>query len=122
MYRLLAATAAVVWIGIWSSGCSRTRDVEGSEEVRQAAARGEEVFFTHCAVCHSADTEGAIVGPSLKSFFSGSRAPLADGTVLPQTDAAVRRIIEDGTTNMPPLAGHLTDQQISDVIAYMHTL
>jgi mono/diheme cytochrome c family protein len=121
MARLLAIVV-VAGIGIWSGGCGQAPEVEGSEEVRQAAARGEEVFFTHCAVCHSADTEETIVGPSLKSFFSGSPAPLADGTVLPQTDAAVRRIIQEGTRNMPPLGESLTDQQISDVIAYLHTL
>jgi mono/diheme cytochrome c family protein len=80
------------------------------------------VFFDHCSVCHSHDTDEVIVGPSLKAFFSTPPAPLADGTVLPQTDAAVRKMIETGTTYMPPFAESLSDEEIEDVIAFLHTL
>jgi mono/diheme cytochrome c family protein len=80
------------------------------------------VFFDHCSVCHSHDTDEVMVGPSLKAFFSVTPAPLADGTVLPQTDAAVRKMIETGTNSMPPLAGNLSERDIEDVIAFLHTL
>ena len=85
------------------------------------AKRGEELYYEHCSVCHSADTDEAIVGPSLKGFFQTPPAPLADGTELPRTDTAVRELFEKGTMNMPPTKG-LSPQQLENIIAFLHTL
>jgi mono/diheme cytochrome c family protein len=138
---LLAGTAtAVLLIGMWfvvgrnaeseinPNSSTPTPAANSSDEEqairarRESALRGEEVFFNNCAVCHANETDEVIVGPSLKNFFNGMPAPLADGTRLPQTDDAVRKMIEKGTDNMPPLGEDLGDQKITDVIAYLHTL
>jgi mono/diheme cytochrome c family protein len=114
----IAAAAAALLVAL-SISC---RNVANESTPQTAEARGEEVFYQHCSVCHSADTDEVIVGPSLKGFFKNpSPAPLADGTVLPRTDAAVHDLFEKGTKNMPPVRG-LSKQQLSDVVAFLHTL
>ncbi|MBI2819107.1 MAG: cytochrome c [Acidobacteria bacterium] len=139
-WLLAGAAVAVLLIGIWLA-VGRNAQIEmnlgsdpimaantGEKETEVAAIpdpikRGEQVFDNNCSVCHSSDTDEVIIGPSLKGFFSGTPAPLADSEKpLPQTDAAVRRMIQEGNSYMPPLGSDLTEQQITDVIAYLHTL
>jgi len=138
-WLLAVAATAVVLFGIWfavgrkaPSGmkpdASATTIANASERKPEAVAtadaakRGQAVFADHCSVCHSPDTDEVIVGPSLMGFFRKTPAALADGKPLPQTDAAVREMIQKGDANMPPLGGDLSEQQIADVIAYLHTL
>ena len=139
-WLLAGAAVAVLLMGIWfaigrnaqsgmNPGSDRTVAANTSEEETEVVAiqdpvkRGALVFDNNCSVCHSPDTDEVIIGPSLKGFFRGTPAPLAEGgQPLPQTDAAVRRMIQEGNSNMPPLGSDLTEQQITDVIAYLHTL
>ncbi|MBI4481040.1 MAG: cytochrome c [Acidobacteria bacterium] len=138
-WLLAVAATAVVLFGIWfavgrkaQSGVtpkSGSATIANASERKpeavataEAVKRGQEVFADHCSVCHSPDTEEVIVGPSLMGFFRKTPAALADGKPLPQTDAAVREMIQKGDANMPPLGGDLSEQQIADVIAYLHTL
>ena len=108
--------AALALAGLLTA-CSQSVDGE-----QASARRGEEVFNKHCYVCHAPDSNEVIVGPSLKGFYSNQNpAPLKNGSVLPRTDAAVRELFENGTTQMPPVRG-LTEQQLDDVIAYLHTI
>jgi mono/diheme cytochrome c family protein len=121
--RLQRALWAITLAGVLLSGCGGpTGEVESPPMPQTAAERGEEVFYKHCHVCHAADTAEVIVGPGLKGFFSDqSPSPLADGTVLPRTDEGVRGLFERGTKNMPPVKG-LSEQQLADVIAFLHTI
>jgi len=41
---------------------------------------------------------------------------------MPATDEHVRRTIVSGRKNMPPFDKVLDDDQLNDVIAYLHTL
>jgi cytochrome c len=81
------------------------------------AAKGKGVF-EQCSGCHSADSDETIVGPPLKGLFK--RAKLKNGK--PVNDANVRAMINDGGNGMPPFGDALSDQDKSDVIAYLKTL
>lgn len=139
-WLLAGAAVSVLLVSIWlavgrnaqvemNPGSDPTVVANTSEEEAEVVAiqnpvkRGERVFDNNCSVCHSSDTDEVIIGPSLKGFFRGTPASLADGgKPLPQTDAAVRRMIQKGDAYMPPIGEDLSEQQITDVIAYLHTL
>ena len=84
--------------------------------------RGRAAYFKHCVACHSPDTDDYIAGLSMQSYFKKPPTKLSDGTLFPRTDAAIRELIEKGTTNMPPLSKGMTPQEIEDVLSYLHTL
>jgi mono/diheme cytochrome c family protein len=85
---------------------------------------GEQLFQQRCMQCHSTAEGQKILGPSLYHELAKPHPK--------QTDAAVRHIIQTGKTPtapgdtipMPPWGGGapLTDGQISNIIAYLHTL
>jgi cytochrome c2 len=81
------------------------------------SAKGKGVF-EQCSGCHSADSDETIVGPPLKGLFK--RAKLKNGK--PVNEANVRAMINEGGNGMPPFADSLSDQDKSDVIAYLKTL
>ena len=47
---------------------------------------------------------------------------LSSTEVQAQTDAQLAAIVTDGKNKMPAFTGKLTDAQITDVVAYIHTL
>jgi cytochrome c len=81
------------------------------------AAKGK-MDFEMCAGCHATDSDEVIVGPSLKVLFK--RAKLKNGK--PVNDANVREMINSGGNGMPPFGDSLSDQDKSDIIAYLKTL
>lgn len=83
--------------------------------------RGEDVYYRHCLVCHSPDTDDATNGPSLKNYFNRPPAKLSNGTLFPRTDAAIRDLFLKGTRNMPPMSKDLSEQETADLLAFLHT-
>jgi len=81
------------------------------------AAKGKDVF-DQCSVCHNADSEETKVGPGLKGLFKHPK--LKNGK--PVNEANVRDMINTGGNGMPSYADQLSDQDKSDVIAYLKTL
>ena len=84
--------------------------------------RGEAVYYKHCSVCHSPDTDDTTVGPTLKNYFKRPPTKLSNGTVFPRADAAIRDLLQHGTRDMPPISQDLSEQDTADVLAFMHTL
>lgn len=83
-----------------------------------AQVRGERLYQTSCAVCHRADSETPLNGPGLKGMFE--KKFLTSG--LPANDERVREIILRGRRTMPGYAGMYSDQQMDDLMAYLHSL
>jgi cytochrome c len=81
------------------------------------AAKGKEVF-EQCSVCHSATTDEKKMGPSLKGLFKHDK--LKNGK--PVNEANVRAMINQGGNGMPAYQDMLSDEEKSDVIAYLKTL
>jgi cytochrome c1 len=85
------------------------------------------VLANQCIGCHSVDGS-AMVGPSWKGIY-GHEVELEDGRVVIVDEAYLERAIRDPMAEivkgyppaMPPY-GHLTDQQVADLIAYIKSL
>lgn len=82
-----------------------------------AQSSGTDTYKAKCQMCHAADGSGNTpAGKAMKA------APFNSPDVLNQPDATIEAVIKNGKAKMPAFAGKLTDQQINDVVAYIHTL
>jgi mono/diheme cytochrome c family protein len=81
------------------------------------AQAGADAYKAKCQMCHGAD--GLANTPAGKSMKA---RPFSSPDVLKETDAEMIAVIKNGKGKMPAFAGKLTDAQIDDVVAYIHTL
>ena len=80
--------------------------------------RGRRVFVTTCTACHEIQSSAAKQGPSLQGLFRKRSLPSG----APANDDRVRDAILYGRRDMPAYQYFFNDQQINDVISYLHTL
>jgi heme/copper-type cytochrome/quinol oxidase subunit 2/cytochrome c553 len=86
-------------------------EAEGGEEAAAAGApsaeAGEEVFAENCSVCHGATGHGGNGGPDL--------------TTMPKAkeQAGAEEQVTNGGGGMPAFAGTLSEEEISNVAAYV---
>jgi cytochrome c2 len=108
----LAAITAV------ATGCGKDKSKMTDAELglNEQQARGRSVYNTYCMICHPAYSSHGNKGPGLKGLYS--RPYLPSG--LTATDDHVTQSITQGRGMMPRT--ELTQQQVQDVIAYLHTL
>lgn len=109
---VLLVCAAVV-------GCSEPKPKSDAElGLTAPQAAGRRVYDAACLACHSAYSRSGKDGPSLKGVFRKPYFP--SGT--PANDERMKDIILIGRPMMPGFRGQLTEKQMSDLLAYMHTL
>jgi mono/diheme cytochrome c family protein len=81
------------------------------------AQSGADLYKSKCQMCHGADGSGNTpAGKSTKA------RPFDSPEVLKLSDDDLIKITKSGQGKMPAYAGKLTDDQIKDVIAHIHTL
>jgi mono/diheme cytochrome c family protein len=81
-------------------------------------AEGMHLYAGRCAHCHEEnDLNLKKVPPDLHGVFR--HAALPGG--VPANDAEVRRVVLAGKGMMPAFAGRFTEEQMSDLLAYLHT-
>ena len=122
------ATVALLFLGV---SCGGDDDGDGGEEsdatLSEAGERGKTIAASSgCAACHGADGQGG-VGPGWVGL-AGSQVELADGTFVVADDAYLDRAIRDPAAeiragyNLRMPTNGLSDDEIADVIAYIHEL
>jgi Cytochrome c, mono- and diheme variants len=95
---------------LWS-GC-RSKDALTPQE-----AEGKHLYDVRCAHCHEEnDLELKKAPPNIHKMFS--RAVLLSGA--PATDAEVQRVVNEGKGMMPAFAGRFSDEQMANLLAYLH--
>ncbi|HEY1903429.1 MAG TPA: cytochrome c [Terracidiphilus sp.] len=112
----LAAAIALVACGTTVYGC---RSLPASKpEVLWTAqeGRGAVVFRQNCARCHNPTTTRPLHGPGLQAITKVKSMPSG----APPTDERLTSVILHGRNMMP--ATQLTDDQLNDLLAYLHTL
>jgi mono/diheme cytochrome c family protein len=77
------------------------------------ATAGAESFKRYCAGCHSIDPDHKLMGPSLCSEMKGPHR---------KTTKDVRDIIVQGSGHMPRFGSLLSEQELTDLLAYIRTL
>jgi mono/diheme cytochrome c family protein len=82
-----------------------------------AVAAGENLFKSHCVLCHGTDATGSTtMGKQLKA------RNLHSAIVQKKSDAELKHIITDGEGNMPPFSAQLTSAQIDELVAYVRQM
>lgn len=102
------------------AGCDverRKSDAELGLNPQQAA--GRHVYDQYCDRCHSAYSSRGRKGPSLKGVF---KKPFLSQSGMPANDERVGEIIRIGRNKMDGFGNVLNDEQVKDLIAYLHTL
>jgi len=99
---------------------------ENVNDLKGDPVKGKQVFqITACWRCHDIETGTSKrpPAPSLKRLYQRPPHLLVDGTKHEKhTDEMMRQIITEGTKAMNPRGAVLTDEELADLIAYLHTL
>ncbi len=101
------------------AGCdTQVRKSDAELGLNPQQASGRHLFDRYCAMCHEAYSSRALRGPSLEGLFKKPFMP--SGT--PANDERVHEVINLGRSKMPSFGRVLNQQQIDDLLAYLHTL
>ena len=117
-YFLTLATLSVLVSGL--AGCQAQRrksDAELGLNPQQIA--GRKVYDNYCDRCHEPYSSSGKQGPPLKGVYSKPYLPLSG---LPANDERIGEIVRYGRSKMPGFGQALSNQQIQDLLVYMHTL
>jgi mono/diheme cytochrome c family protein len=101
-------------------GCDverRKSDAELGLNPQQSA--GRKIYDAHCDRCHEPYSTRGKKGPGLQGVF---KRPYLAHSGLPANDERVAEIIRIGRHEMPGFSQTLSDQDIQDLLAYLHTL
>ena len=102
------------------AGCDverRKSDAELGLNPQQAA--GRQLYDNYCDRCHEPYSSRGKKGPSLKGVFKQQYLSLSG---LPANDERMTEIIKYGRAKMEGFGQVMNDQQIKDLLAYLHTL
>jgi mono/diheme cytochrome c family protein len=99
-------------------GCHLVSPAKPLSELNPQEQAGRHVFVSRCSMCHYADSENGLNGPGLEGLFRKRYLPSG----MTANDARVTAVITRGRNMMPALGDTLTDQQLADLLAYLHTL
>src|SRR5277367_3146530 len=102
------------------AGCDverRKSDAELGLNPQQAA--GRKLCDNYCDRCHEPYSSRGKKGPSMKGVFKRQYLELSG---LPANDDRVTDIVKYGRATMEGFGPVMTDQQIEDLLAYLHTL
>ncbi len=97
-------------------GCKSLPPSKPESEWTPQEASGAAVYRVHCQRCHYPTTTHGLNGPGLQAITKIKAMPSG----APPTDERLTNVIIHGRNMMP--ATQLTDQQLQDLLVYLHTL
>jgi mono/diheme cytochrome c family protein len=116
-HRLVLAAVAAATLVL--AGChSSMPPPTPLSQLNPQQLQGRQVFAQYCAGCHHADSTKDLHGPGLEGLFRRKYLPSG----MPATDQHVISTIQYGRNMMPPFGNTLNNQQIQDLLAYLHTI
>jgi mono/diheme cytochrome c family protein len=104
---------------VWAlglAGCQSLPPSKPSSEWTPQEARGAAVYQQNCARCHYPTSAHPLQGPGLQAITKLKAMPSG----APPTDERLAAVILHGRGMMP--ATPLDDQELEDLVAYLHTL
>ena len=117
--RCLRASVVVLTL-LALAGCDVERRKSDAElGLNPQQAQGRKLYDDYCDRCHEPYSSRGKKGPSMKSVFKHQYLSISG---LPANDERMTDIIKNGRAKMEGFRQVMTDQQIQDLLAYMHTL
>jgi mono/diheme cytochrome c family protein len=112
--------SAVILAFLALAGCDVERRKSDAElGLNPQQAEGRKLYDNYCDRCHEPYSSRGKKGPSLKGVFKQQYLPLSG---LPANDDRMTDIVKFGRAKMEGFSQVMTDQQIKDLLAYLHTL
>lgn len=111
----MVASAAVVLL---LAGCHHAPKSNPLSRLTPTEMQGHEIFQQNCSVYHYANSTQLLKGSGLQGLLQKPYLPSG----APANDQRVRSTINHGRKIMPPFANVLSDQQLNDLLAYLHTV
>jgi len=113
--------ASVVVLALLAlAGCDAERRKSDAElGLNPQQAEGRKLYDNYCDRCHEPYSSYGKKGPSLKGVFKQHYLSLSG---LPANDDRMTDIVKYGRAKMEGFGQVMTDQQIKDLLAYLHTL
>ena len=119
-HSFIAATLTVLLVSTLLLACNverRKSDAELGLNAQQAS--GRRIYDAECDRCHEPYSTRGKKGPGLKGVFQHKFLSLSG---LPANDERVSDIIRLGRNEMPAFSQKLSQQDMQDLLAYLHTL
>jgi mono/diheme cytochrome c family protein len=87
-------------------------------ELTPQEQQGHQVFAARCAGCHYANNENPLHGPGLQGLYKKKYLPSGAAA----NDDRIASVIERGRNMMPAFGNTMDDEQLANLMAYLHTL
>ncbi len=121
MRQVLAS--GVLLLGLWmmvaaAVGCRSASAPVPLDQLNAKQAQGHAVFEARCAQCHYDRVDQPRNGPSLLGVFK--KTTLHSGAAA--TDERVTATVLRGHGAMPAMGNVVDEQDMQDLLAYLHTL
>jgi mono/diheme cytochrome c family protein len=100
------------------AGCKSVAPPVPLEDLNAQQMHGHAAYQAHCAQCHYDRKNAALHGPSLIGVFKKPYLPSG----APANDERVTATIVHGHNLMPAMGNTLDQQDLDDLLAYLHTL
>jgi len=115
----LRGSGVLIALLAWT-GCEVERRKSDAElGLNPQQAEGRRLYDNYCDRCHEPYSSRGKKGPPLKGVFKQQYLPLSG---LPANDDRVGEIVKYGRSKMEGFGRVMSDQQIKELLAYMHTL
>lgn len=114
--RILLPSFAVLVCAVVLTGCRPLPPSKPAALFTVEESRGAVIYQQKCARCHRPNDTRPLNGPGLQALTKIKAMPSG----APPTDERMTYVIVHGRNNMP--GTQLTDDQMSDLLAYLHTL
>jgi mono/diheme cytochrome c family protein len=102
------------------AGCDVERRKSDAElGLNPQQADGRKLYDNYCDRCHEPYSSRGKKGPSMKGVFKKQYLSISG---LPANDERMTDIVKNGRAKMEGFRQVMTDQQIQDLLAYLHTL
>ena len=119
-FSLCLRASLVVLALLAIAGCDVERRKSDAElGLNPQQAEGRRLYDNYCDRCHEPYSTRGKKGPGLKGVFKQQYLSLSG---LPANDERITDIIKYGRAKMEGFGQVMTDQQIKDLLAYLHTL
>ncbi len=105
-------------MAVATAGCKTLPPPTPLDQLNAQQSHGHAVFQTRCGACHYDRKNDALHGPPLLGVFK--KPALPSGAAA--TDERVTATIEHGRGTMPAMGNVMDQQDVDDVLAYLHTL
>ena len=120
LHLLLTGTlAGTLAIAAWLACDVERRRSDAELGLNAQQASGRRIYDAECDRCHQPYSRRGRKGPGLKGIFQRKYLSLSG---LPANDERVTDIIRLGRNEMPGFSQKLNQQDIEDLLAYLHTL